>query len=333
MSNDNCFLLLGKTGVGKSTLSKILSENQSIIIGDSLHSQTQEANCYECQMDDFKYTLIDTPGYDDSNGNDNKNYSYIKQFLTSNNHNIKGIILLFSFQDSRFGESHRKGLEKIVNLIPLDNFWSYVIIIFTKTYWDDPNELEDIKKQKLKDFQEIFDTLINAFYKAKLIKIVQFSEINTLFVNLKNNKTKKENLNGIISILKQKSKFAPLFHELKIDEKWEQRLVLKKGNKNIGDLFNIKFKIYKYLNQNGEIIKTIAIPVNKEFIKQLEKKEYNGKFQINCLKAFLVTNSISIASIIGSLVLEAICPPVATALLVLELSSYGASIGSATIGE
>ena len=64
----------------------------------------------------------------------------------------------------------------------------------------------------------------------------------------------------------------------------------------------------------------------------MEKKEYNGKFQINCLKAFLVTNSISIASIIGSLVLEAICPPVATALLVLELSSYGASIGSATIG-
>ena len=103
MSTDNCFLLLGKTGVGKSTLSKILSENQSIIIGNSLHSQTQEANCYECQMDDFKYTLIDTPGYDDSNGNDKKNYSHIKQFLTSNNHKLKGIILLFIFQDSRFG--------------------------------------------------------------------------------------------------------------------------------------------------------------------------------------------------------------------------------------
>ena len=84
------------------------------------------------------------------------------------------------------------------------------------------------KKQRLKDFQEIFDTLISAFYKAKLIKIVQFSEINTLFVNLKNNKTKKENLNDIISILKKKSKLEPLFHELKFDEKWEQRLVLKK---------------------------------------------------------------------------------------------------------
>ena len=33
-----------------------------------------------------------------------------------------------------------------------------------------------------------------------------------------------------------------------------------------------------------------------------------------------------------TLALEAICPPVATALLVLELSSYGASVGSATLG-
>ena len=77
-------------------------------------------------------------------------------------------------------------------MIPLNNFWSYVTIIFTKTFWDDLDELEDLKKQRLKDFQEIFDTLINAFYKAKLVKIVQFSEINTLFVNLKNNKTKKK---------------------------------------------------------------------------------------------------------------------------------------------
>lgn len=41
MPSENCFLLLGKTGVGKSTLSKILSDNQSIKIGDSLNSETK----------------------------------------------------------------------------------------------------------------------------------------------------------------------------------------------------------------------------------------------------------------------------------------------------
>jgi GTP-binding protein EngB required for normal cell division len=332
MSNDNCFLLLGKTGVGKSTLSKILSENQSIVIGDSLHSQTKETNCYECQMDDFKYTLIDTPGYDDSEGNDAKNFSNIKQFLTSNNHKIKGIVLMFSFQDARFGESHRKGLEKIVNLIPLDNFWRYITIIFTKTFLDDDDELEEMKNQRLKDFKEIFDTLINAFYKVKLVKKVEFSEINTLFVNLKKNKTKKENLKNIISILKDKAKLEPLFHHVTKEEKWEQFLVLHKDNRNIGDLYNVKFKIYNYLNQNGDIIKSISHPVDKKHIKQLEKKEYDGKFQNNCKKAFFASDLIGIASFCGTLALETICPPVATALLALELTSFGVWTGSAVIG-
>jgi hypothetical protein len=95
---------------------------------------------------------------------------------------------MLNFQDSRFGESHRKGLERIISLIPLDNFWDYITIIFTKTFLDNEYELEDIKK--LKDFQQIFDTLISAFYKAKNIKKVSFSKINKAFTNLKEKKTK-----------------------------------------------------------------------------------------------------------------------------------------------
>ena len=95
---------------------------------------------------------------------------------------------MLNFQDSRFGESHRKGLERIISLIPLDNFWDYITIIFTKTFLDDEDELKD--KKTLKDFQQIFDTLISAFYKAKNIKKVSFSKINKAFTNLKEKKTK-----------------------------------------------------------------------------------------------------------------------------------------------
>jgi hypothetical protein len=52
---------------------------------------------------------------------------------------------LFSFQDSRFDESHKKGLERIVSLIPLDNFLDYITIIFTRTFSDDEDELEEEK--------------------------------------------------------------------------------------------------------------------------------------------------------------------------------------------
>ncbi len=98
MHSDNCFLLLGKTGVGKSTLTKILSENKSVKIGDSLNSETKDSCSYKCKIDNFYYTLIDTPGYDDSNGDDSKNFENINQFLSSNNYKIKGIVLMLIFK-------------------------------------------------------------------------------------------------------------------------------------------------------------------------------------------------------------------------------------------
>ena len=197
MNQDNCFLLLGRTGVGKSTLTKILSEDQTVVIGESLKSQTQDTKCYNCEIDNFKYCIIDTPGYDDSSGNDDNNYKHIKQFLTLNTHKIKGVVLMFSFQDPRFGDSHIKGLEKIVSLIPLKNFWEYITIIFTRTFMDDEDELEEEKKKTLEKFKGAFEVLISAFHKAKDIDEVSFDSIKKVFVNLKIKKTKKNKLSSI----------------------------------------------------------------------------------------------------------------------------------------
>ena len=328
MHSENCFLVLGKTGVGKSTLIKILSEDQSIKIGDSLISETNISKCYNCEIDNYKYSLIDTPGYDDSNGNDTKNYAYIKELLTSNKYKIKGIILLFSFQDSRFGESHRKGLEKIVSLIPLENFWDYVSIIFTKTYLDDEEELEEEKKKKLENFKEIFDTLISAFYKAKGIKIIPFSKIKTVFVNLRIKKHKKHMLNEITTIFKKNENLEPLFHKLVKEEKREQVMILNDKNKNIGDLFDVKFKIYSFYNQKGIKIKTISKPVEKKFIKKLEKYEYDGKFQDSCFNIEIKSAVVSITSNIIGVSLVSFCPIASLCFFSLGTIGLTATLGS-----
>ena len=64
MHSDNFILPLGITGVGKWTLTKILSEDESVKIGDSLISEKKDSCSYKCQIDNFIYLLIDTPGYD-----------------------------------------------------------------------------------------------------------------------------------------------------------------------------------------------------------------------------------------------------------------------------
>ena len=334
MEADNChFLLLGRTGVGKSTLSKILSENENIKIGDTMEPQTNEVNSYKCQIDDFKFSIIDTPGYDDNTQNDIKNYNDIKELLSSQNYKIKGIFYVFSFQDTKFCDSHRKGFQKIINLIPLNNFWDYFTIIFTHTYVDEDDDLEEMKNERLKSLEQIFVPLISAYNKSKNINLVKFSEIKKVFVNLNKNKTKKtdKKLNELLTIFKNNYKLSPLFHKLEIEDKEDQLFILDKKNKNKGKLFQCKIKIYKYYNnESNDPIKTILLPdktTKPKFIKEITKEEYDGKFQRNCQIACKAFSVGFVGSWIGSVACgigSIFCPP----LIAGAILFWGTGVGS-----
>ena len=64
-------------------------------------------------------------------------------------------------------------MQKIVKLIPLDNFWDYITIIFTFYYLDDDDELKERKEKMLKSFEEEFTPLISAS-KVQNIKSIEF---------------------------------------------------------------------------------------------------------------------------------------------------------------
>ena len=297
---NNCFLLLGRTGFGKSTLAKILSDDSSIIINDSLESQSKEAECYKCEIDGFKFAIIDTPGYDDSKGNDKNNFKDIKKFLTSDKYKIKGIFFLFSFQERKFGKNHINGLKEIVKLIPLDNFWDYITIIFTFYYMDDEDELRERKEILLKSFEEVFTPLILDSEKNQQIKSIEFSKIKKEFVYLKK-KTTKIMLGQIISIIKGNQNLDPLFHQVKIEEKFEEILVMKEGSDS-GGLYKVTYKTINYYNQKGQLIKSLSKYVNKDFIKQINKVNFSGG--IKALGSIIV-NGLKIIGISGIMILSA----------------------------
>ena len=328
MDFNNSFLLLGQSQVGKSTLINILSGNESIKVGGSKQSVTNDVNSYDCKYKNFNYTLIDTPGYDDSKGNDPKNYAHIKKILMNNKFKIKGVLLLISFQDGVFGESHRRGLEKIVNLFPLDNFWDYIIIVFTKTFCDEDEDIKDLKKKTLIGYKEIFDTLISAFNKTKNIKKVSFSSINKVFINSKINKRIIKNQEELMSILEKNSKLDPFFHKMNFEIKREKLMILNKENQNIGNIFEVEYKVYHYYNEKGEIKKSISKPISKQFIKQVEKTEYDGQFQENCWTTQKVSCGVCWLAMAGTFALSVVCPPAALGAFVVECIASGVSVGS-----
>ena len=50
-----------------------------------------------------------------------------------------------NFQDNRFGECDKKEIKRIIDLIPIDNIWKYIIIIVLHCYTDECTNLEDKK--------------------------------------------------------------------------------------------------------------------------------------------------------------------------------------------
>lgn len=214
--------------------------------------------------------------------------------------------------------------------MPLDNFWDYFILVFTFYYYDDEDELIEKRKEKLKDFENTFNIFFSAFNKTKNIKKIDFSKIKIEFVNLKVKKDKKDKYKNLISIFKEKSKLEPFFHKIEIDYKSERMMILNKENNNIGDLYNVELKVYNYINKKGKIIKTIAKPIKKEFIKQILKKEFDGKFQDNGLKVVQASGIISSVGMTASILIGFFCPPAAIGALIFFGAHVAVSLGTAT---
>ena len=216
--------------------------------------------------------------------------------------------------------------------MPLDNFWDYFILVFTFYYYDDEDELIEKRKEKLKDFESTFNIFFSAFNKTKNIKKIDFSKIKIEFVNLKVKKDKKDKYKNLISIFKEKSKLEPFFHKIEIDFKSEKLMLLNKENNNIGDLYNVQYKIYNYINKKGEIIKTISKPIKKEFIKQILKKEFDENFQDNCRKVSGDSMIIGFFGWIAGSILSCYCPPVMIGTFIFFGACNAVALGGIVAG-
>ena len=76
------FILLGKTGAGKSSLCNNIAKDNKFKVGDSFCSCTSETSSQVIiyKKDNFTYKLfiIDTPGFEDSEGRDDANIEKMK---------------------------------------------------------------------------------------------------------------------------------------------------------------------------------------------------------------------------------------------------------------
>ena len=273
-AKENGFILIGKTGVGKTSLLNLIYGNNIGKVGYSTNSETKISTEYYIKKkigSEFIYfCLIDTPGLYDTNGEeiDTIQTDKINILISEKDIKIKGLLFLSNFQNERFDASEILSLIKYNSIFPLKDFWKHMVIIFTHYYGDpDGESKEEIKRRSTEEYSKIFRNIME---KTKGVsEPIDFDKITKQYINIYSN-PKNENHLKNNEIIRQKLmyeimkliKSEPMFTKIYILHIYNYEI-----NKNDDNIYNCD--LYLYCDANDKII-------NKNLVKTKKTKKYNG---------------------------------------------------------
>jgi GTP-binding protein EngB required for normal cell division len=268
-AKENCFILVGKTGTGKTSLLNIIYGENIGKVGYESKSETSESTCYyikeNIKSEIIYYCIIDTPGLYDSRSmnKDEEHKNLTNDLIAKEDIKIKGILFLSNFQNERFDYSEINTLLQYNAFFPLKNFWEYVILIFTHFYGDpDGFTKEELKQQSDSNLSSIFEDIMKKY--DKVSNPVKFSQLKKIYVNIhskiKNPKNENDNKmyrEKIINEIFNLQKKDPMFNKscvfyvnyFEVDEylyDCELTLFLDYNSK----ILNTKFNLIKRENKN-----------------------------------------------------------------------------------
>ncbi|KAG0641243.1 P-loop containing nucleoside triphosphate hydrolase protein [Tuber brumale] len=132
------------TGAGKSFFIREVSGNSEVVVSDDLYSCTSKVQSYSFGFEGAKITLVDTPGFDDTNRSDTEILQEIADWTTRTYREkqlLSGIIYLHPITHTRMEGSAVRNLRMFRNLCGQEVLKN---VLLTTTQWSnvDPAEGE-----------------------------------------------------------------------------------------------------------------------------------------------------------------------------------------------
>ena len=256
-------ITLGETGSGKSSFCNSLFSTQQFLVGHSLDSQTEKVEGKYGENDYKDIFIIDTPGLNDSEGEqkDNQNIQEMKNYIKKNPR-IKGILMVFNFNDNRLKGSVKKSIKLFYDFFPMKNFWEHVIILFS--HYDK----EDTERKNL------LETEFNSKLKEVALKIKNINpeliipeSFPMFFCNLKNpDQNTNENIKKIIADFR---KMKPMFKE--IHEIIEPDVITTTKEGNVTNYLHTINKLITYIDFDEQKLEI------REKINEFNRERYRRK--------------------------------------------------------
>lgn len=197
-AKENGFILVGKTGVGKTTILNAVFNKIVGVAAKTGKSVTKISSVYYYKLKNGTLiTLIDTPGLGDTERTENKNIDNmhlngITDLISTQNIHIKGILFLSNFQNPRFDADEQEALLNYNTLFPLKNFWKCLVIVYTHFYVDQNEDLdeEEMKAQKAISNGEIFEKIMEKV--KKVSDVILYNDLKIKYFNSYSEATNKK---------------------------------------------------------------------------------------------------------------------------------------------
>ena len=262
------FILLGKTGAGKSSLCNNIAKDNKFKVGDSFCSCTSETSSQVIiyKKDNFTYKLfiIDTPGFEDSEGRDDANIEKMKSFIKENER-IKCIVIVIDFNLTRCDKSLQNSIKIIAELFPLSNFWEHVIIVWSHYDKNKTKQKQKIENEFIKSLESLFTDL------ETNQKISKPNSLNMKFIDSDPNLEGEDKTNSQKSaeeLVKDIIDMRPMYKEIKDGEEEDVKDEPKEGTKQGDDV------IYNYKKR---VMRTFIDFDDKKIEKEYIKEKYTVK--------------------------------------------------------
>ena len=255
-SIEKAFVLLGETGVGKSSFINGITKAQNCEIGDDSSSCTKEIHMVNKIINGTNFYMIDTPGFGDSIIKEEKIIEILQNLRKYQR--ICSILICLKYNDTKLNKNVRRILMEIMNIFPAKNFWEHTLIIRTwcQIYGD---KLENHKNKYngilLKGINEDIE-LINYMQQKNIelpSELLEFYVDSDIDIDDRTEEEYQKILNKIKNLL-------PLYKHVEFKDEEKTSVTIEE---NIAYLHIITYRHFTFTDFNN-LTKTVTNKINQE---------------------------------------------------------------------